>query len=438
MNASVYLAGQIQHAADHGKGWRQRLKDGDITHEASIEWLDPMDKYNTHEMEYKEWTSEDIVREDLEIIANCDAVLVHWPKHRSERPLYQTGIKDRKCAKCGEGYSQLAKHYSMSNCQYPEPSQKEKDAVKGIVMSDGHIGNRNGTPRLDIQLTNPAALDSFAETIPSFHPKTWKTDKKTNAGNEIYRLTTISHPWLNEVAEWYSSGEKEYPAQIELTPEIAKWWYIGDGSMIWNNKAQHGYIQISCVNEKENIEKLCDILNDFSPTIYSSGECSLDTENTKKFLDYIGEPVQGMEYKWEMDSVVNYQKKKPFAGVSTAGTPMEVFFSNYFPQMTRMIKRISDEAAANSTSTSREILEHHAEQVGFEDWEFELILALSEDVPVVVQTRVPSEEISPWLTSHADAMVESFPEAAHWIENNVNGGDAPEPEMLEPEYELKA
>lgn len=74
----VYLAGPIQHAADYGKGWRARLLDGDIDHGVDVEYVDPMGKYSTPEMEYHEWTSEDIVSEDLELIADCDAVFVHW------------------------------------------------------------------------------------------------------------------------------------------------------------------------------------------------------------------------------------------------------------------------------------------------------------------------------------------------------------------------
>lgn len=205
MKAKAYLAGPIQHAADHGKGWRERLKDGDIDYEGDIELVDPMDKYNTHEMEYKEWTSEQIVKDDLELIADCDAMLVHWLE------------------------------------------------------------------------------------------------------------------------------------------------------------------------------------------------------------------------------------------VPTCGTPMEVFFSNYFPQVSAAMLDIAAELSehndtGSSTKEFFDALKKHEVDVWMRD--VMLMAALQEEIPVVVQTRVPPEEISPWLTSHADAMVETFAEAIHWIENEVNGGDAPEPDVLEPEYDL--
>lgn len=71
----IYMAGPIQHVGDYGKGWRERLKQ---TQPSAFDWVDPMDKYNTMEEASDEWTSEDIVIDDLKLIDSCDGVLVHW------------------------------------------------------------------------------------------------------------------------------------------------------------------------------------------------------------------------------------------------------------------------------------------------------------------------------------------------------------------------
>lgn len=78
-NMKVYMAGPIQHAHDDGKGWRQRVKE----RYDYIEWLDPFDKYDSTEpedqiREMDEVTEEYIVEEDLKLIHDSDAVLVHW------------------------------------------------------------------------------------------------------------------------------------------------------------------------------------------------------------------------------------------------------------------------------------------------------------------------------------------------------------------------
>lgn len=75
MTESIYMAGPIQYVNDYGKGWREWLKS---ERPDAFEWVDPMDKYNTMEEAEAEWTSSDIVQDDLEMIDNADAVLAHW------------------------------------------------------------------------------------------------------------------------------------------------------------------------------------------------------------------------------------------------------------------------------------------------------------------------------------------------------------------------
>jgi len=70
---SVYLCGPIQFAADRGKGWRNRVKRRD-----ECDWLDPFDKYDNTTDEGAEWSDEAIVENDLNMINNSDALLVHW------------------------------------------------------------------------------------------------------------------------------------------------------------------------------------------------------------------------------------------------------------------------------------------------------------------------------------------------------------------------
>jgi len=125
--------------------------------------------------------------------------------------------------------------------------------------------------------------------------------------------------------------------------------------------------------------------------------------------------------------------------VPTCGTPMEVFFANYFPMLAETIENLSEELVKRSSraETDKKLFIREAcEDAGVPFWVYQVLIALNDEVPVAVQTRVPPEEISPWLTEHANVIVETFGEAAHWIENNVNDGNVPEPDVLEPKYDL--
>lgn len=107
----VYLAGPIQHSGSRGKGWRERVK----SMYDSIDWVDPIDKYDsseeatesttessdsstTGETESSEWEDERIVEEDKQLILDCDAVLLHyeltpsWGTPREQEFAVQHGI----------------------------------------------------------------------------------------------------------------------------------------------------------------------------------------------------------------------------------------------------------------------------------------------------------------------------------------------------------
>jgi nucleoside 2-deoxyribosyltransferase len=73
----IYLAGPIQHVQDYGKGWRKRLKEK-YSDDNRFSFIDPMDKYDTMDDAEDEWTNTDIVRDDLTMIDDSDALLAHW------------------------------------------------------------------------------------------------------------------------------------------------------------------------------------------------------------------------------------------------------------------------------------------------------------------------------------------------------------------------
>lgn len=74
MTEQVYLAGPIHHAKDYGKGWREWLKEN----RNDFKWADPLGQYNTMQQAEEEWTNTDVIENDLKMIDNADAVLVHW------------------------------------------------------------------------------------------------------------------------------------------------------------------------------------------------------------------------------------------------------------------------------------------------------------------------------------------------------------------------
>lgn len=123
---------------------------------------------------------------------------------------------------------------------------------------------------------------------------------------DTHQLDTIYHPELRQYYDWYNSGDKVWPSDVELTPMVLKNLYCGDGH--WNNAGSNNHIQIAMANERENLDKVADMfsraglsVSNFNIQQTNSGavcDAQLTTEESKQAWEYMGEPLPGFEYKW--------------------------------------------------------------------------------------------------------------------------------------------
>jgi len=138
-------------------------------------------------------------------------------------------------------------------------------------MGDGNVNSSGGNPRLRANMISRSYLqyidDKFG--ILSNGVKMSRSSKESaklhrvcgfnsNADesdySNVYTWRSMRHPELKEFSNWYSSGEKIWPNEIDLTPTVLKHWYCCDGT--WNNKNHHNYISISSFNERCEIDKI--------------------------------------------------------------------------------------------------------------------------------------------------------------------------------------
>jgi hypothetical protein len=101
--------------------------------------------------------------------------------------------------------------------------------------------------------------------------------------------------------EWYSSGEKRFPDDLELDPIAVKYWYAGDGRLATHNV--NPFSRIATRNEADRSEWLIELLP--VDATFSSNYINIPTDQTPEFLNWLGEAVPGYEYKW--DETLNYE-----------------------------------------------------------------------------------------------------------------------------------
>jgi len=235
------------------------------------------------------------------------------------------GVKT-PCPYCGKEYKLLAQHWRFSPDHRPEFTQEQKEVITGLIMGDGCINTGdNQNPRIKCVMTSPKYLKHLDNIFGCLGTGvSLKTTAKENANksrdsgfspdaevknySDLYVWRSRRNPNLQKWADWYSTGKKVWPEDIELTPTVLKHWYCGDGC--WDNQEYNNRIQISMANEIENQDKVNQMFENVglpSPHNYNISERKDESkrcgaiwtvEQSHKLWEYMGEPLPDFEYKW--------------------------------------------------------------------------------------------------------------------------------------------
>jgi hypothetical protein len=253
---------------------------------------------------------------------HCGEEYVSLSSHHNHFPTHKP--KDwHNCYSCGDRFKQLSNHWRQSiNCDYPDVSDEQMDILRGILMSDGWINDGWSNARIEIEMTNKKYLNYLNDTIfpeigtevgmkltaeESYELRKQRGGKygknKENFSN-IYYWRTVAHPEINSFKSWRENGKKVWPSDIDLTPEVLKHLYVGDGSY----HQKDNYMKITTKNEmynKEKIEKYFNNIgfsvNDWNINEYDNtvkADIIFSKEESLKLFDYMGSPPPGFEYKW--------------------------------------------------------------------------------------------------------------------------------------------
>jgi hypothetical protein len=230
-----------------------------------------------------------------------------------------------ECPVCGKEYKNLATHWHHSPSHRPDLTQKQIEITTGLLMGDGCADKCSRNSRVKCAMISPNYLEyindifgclatgvslreTAAESAKNNRDTGFRPDAKEENYSDVYKWQTRTHPKFNEFREWYSSGEKVWPKDIELTPTVLKHWYVGDG--YYSNKQGNDRIEIAMSNETENTKKVSQYFTDVGlpqPSNYGistrkSGDktcdAQWDVEDSHILWEYMGEPLPDFKYKW--------------------------------------------------------------------------------------------------------------------------------------------
>lgn len=238
------------------------------------------------------------------------------------------------CPDCGDEYKRLAIHWK-GPCSPPPLQSARLNLITGFLLGGGRIGG-NGVNK-HFQVTTqwrPFAfwvfeqLDWLGATVVRKNPPR-SDDTDTRPPAQHYKVRTHAHPALNRFRAWYPSPyddeaeqsgtetENDHEAESSetkyrtipapeglpagrLTQRAGRAWHAVAGRVSWGNTeyATTRQAWFSAQDETRAAEIMRLLESAGLAPVRAGRSVELPPKQVTAWLDWIGEPVPGVAYKW--------------------------------------------------------------------------------------------------------------------------------------------
>ncbi len=120
-----------------------------------------------------------------------------------------------------------------------KPNKVMVEILNGTMLGDGGIALA-GRHR-DLPYFTYGHSEKQSE-LTTYIAKALKTsisviNKKSGFSKTPFYKTSSAHPYFSKLHDdWYHTGEKQVPKDLEITPLTLAWWYMDDGSRCWSKR----------------------------------------------------------------------------------------------------------------------------------------------------------------------------------------------------------
>jgi hypothetical protein len=227
-------------------------------------------------------------------------------------------MSEVNCPGCENSYTNVARHWDANQEHRPVLTDRQHEIITGILMGDGCISYANKNPVLQVRMIKEQFLEWFdsqfgvlttgvtkirtsEEQAENSRKSGFTTEVNEENYHDLYMCNTRSLPGLEPYAEWYDSGEKQYPGDLELTPLTLKMWYVTDGNLA-HREQKRKPMMIGCSNESSRGDFLLSLFEDmpFSPR-FDGTNLWFGVDDTDEALDWMGAAPPGFGYKWNQN-----------------------------------------------------------------------------------------------------------------------------------------
>jgi hypothetical protein len=220
-------------------------------------------------------------------------------------------VGSRTCPICGRTDEQLPHHWNSGSCPWPNVTRRQHELVIGLLLGNAAISGDSANEYLQLVATNQTfatwvfeELDWLSDSLVRVDPPK-PTDQTEHALNHCYRVRTRVHPELASYRKWdNASSEKRIPLHLDLPARSARVWYACSGELHWQDDGYPLAVFTACDDKRAN--RIAGLIEraEFEPT-RTGTQVRLPPRETRAFLEWIGDPVPGVGYKWTTERAIH-------------------------------------------------------------------------------------------------------------------------------------
>lgn len=247
-----------------------------------------------------------------------------------------------RCEQCGRLSAKLARHW-REHCSYPTLSAEQKEILQGLLLGDGSVGKANASiyPQYQVSVISNRFLEwlssrfgqlagdvsqrnTASEMVARDQESGWNPAAKTKNYHDYYEVMFRPHPYYQELRDsWYTEDGIFYPDDLTLSSTMMKAWYVSDGTLTWGDTVARPVIvnctqsdrrdEIKAMIEQTGFDVTLQVQHRASGTKVKYAVSGTNDKN-ESFLEWLGEPWPGYEYKWMIDDRERYDELKKSVG----------------------------------------------------------------------------------------------------------------------------
>lgn len=190
-------------------------------------------------------------------------------------------------------------HWSKS-CNPPQFTEEQLSIVDGLIAGGSDVSNPGSNFRVRVSDQNQEFLNWLSEEL-GVHATEVNHRSDGTHGIAVRATTVTSHT----VERWTHDGDDfDWPLALDINPLNVNLWYSRNGHIHFDEEGSPQYVILSARRLGNRIEEVRRQLskkgfpaNKVEP---DSSSTQLRISNVEGFLEWIGPPPVGVEWKWNL------------------------------------------------------------------------------------------------------------------------------------------